>query len=198
MTKQFLSKWLSASSLAALALLVAVPGAAAQELFRQLLGEAGLHFVEPPGFTPRPHDLGARIPYEHALRSLDGHMEIRYAIRPLARVEIDYDDPHSSAPEADHLFPLMFDSTTQYLSTHAHTPRREYAPEQALELFNADWAAASAFDVHPEFSDEFSDGLLLALHKSGRADAYVIFLYNPQPEIRQSLKQHLTTLAFTP
>lgn len=75
----------------------------------------------------------------------------------------------------------------QYLTNHAliaglssggNIPNSEYPQSQARELFNADWAAASVFDLNPEFSDTYSQALMIAVHKDNQADAYTVFLCN--------------------
>jgi hypothetical protein len=62
----------------------------------------------PEGYAPAPVEFNEVLPYQYRVVSHDGQVEIRYVVFPLDRVEIDYDDPHSSAPEPDHLFTLLF------------------------------------------------------------------------------------------
>lgn len=165
--------------------------------FQKLLGESQLEFAAPSGFqalTPMANPL---LPYEHAIRTEDGKLEVRYAIRPLSRVKIDYSDPHNSAPEPNHLFNMLFASLAEQLASGGDSPRREYSSEQAKELFNADWAAAAVFDVSQQFSQDYSQGLLVAIHKNGRADAYMIYLFNTYPEVKQRIHTTLSTLRFS-
>ena len=35
-------------------------------------------------------------------------LAVRYAIRPIAMVQIGYEDPHNAAPEPNQLFPMLF------------------------------------------------------------------------------------------
>ena len=116
------------------------------EPFQILLDEGKLVFTAPQGFQTLPPAANPLLPYEHAMRSEDGKLEVRYAIRPLSRVKIDYSDPHNSAPEPNHLFNMLFASLTEQLASGGDTPRREYTAQQAKELFNADWAAAALLD----------------------------------------------------
>ena len=165
--------------------------------FQKLLDEASLAFTAPQGFHSLPPAANQLLSYEHALRTEDGKLEVRYAIRPLARVKIDYSDPHNSAPEPNHLFNMLFASLTEQLASGGNTPRREYTSEQAKELFNADWAAAAVFDVNQQFSQEYSQGLLVAIHKNGRADAYMVYLFNTYPEVKQRIQATLSSLQFS-
>lgn len=66
----------------------------------------------------------------------------------------------------------------------------------APDLFNADWAAAAVFDVNEEFSYRFDQGLLIAMHKTGKADAYVVFLFDDYAEVKSSIKENMVALRF--
>ena len=175
---------------------VEATGAPSQKLFQQLLKEAGVTYKQPDEFRDAGAMLDAIFPYERAIRHKTQQLEIRYTVRPLGRLKIDYDDPHNSAPEPNHLFPLMFDSITAKISAGGHTPSREYSRKQARELFNADWAAAAVFDVDPQYSKGFSQGLLVAMHKNARADTYVVFLYNNYATVKPIIDRNISALRF--
>ena len=167
------------------------------EPFLKLLKEADLIFSPPQGFKPQRPVANPLLPYEHAIRSEDGKLEVRYAIRPLARVKIDYSDPHNSAPEPNHLFNMLFASLAEQLASGGDTPRREYTSEQAQKLFNADWAAAAVFDASQQLSEEYKQGLLVAIHKNDRADAYMVYLFNTYPDVKQRINKTLPSLRFS-
>ena len=191
-------KWAHAGWLCCLILIVTVGcnDKTLSEPFQQRLSEAGLIFTQPQGFKPLPPVANPLLPYEHAIRSQDGKLETRYAIRPLSRVTIDYSDPHNSAPEPNHLFNMLFASLVEQLSSGGNTPRREYTGEQAKELFNADWAAAAVFDVSQQLSLDYTQGLLVAIHKNDQADAYMVYLFNSYPEVKQRIHTTLPSLRF--
>ena len=110
-------------------------------------------------------------------------------------MKIDYSNPHNSAPEPDHLFNMLFASLAEQLPSGGNTPRREYTTEQAKELFNADWAAA-VFDASQQLTKDDKQGLLVAVHKNGKADAYTVFLFNSYPEVKQRINTTLPSLQF--
>ena len=136
--------------------------------------------------------------YERALRSPDGMLEIRIAVRPLKRLQIDYDDPHGATPNPNHIFPLVFESLATRLSGGRHAPSNTYPPDRARTQFNADWAAAAVFDTVEEFNTGLRQGLLLAIHRNKVADAYVVFLFDDYPKIKDCLKAVMRTLVFEP
>lgn len=166
--------------------------------FDGLVSESGMNFVQPPGFQPVALEVNPLFPHELALANADATLEIRYAIRPLARIEVDYQDPHSSAPDPNHMFPLMFQSMVTRLANGGHSPTRTYPPEQAEEKFHAHWAAASVFDLHPELNDSYSQGLLIAIHKNHLADAYMLYLFNDYKAVKDEINGTMRALAFLP
>ena len=178
-----------------------VPTTAATDaapLFEQLMAESGLRFTPPTGFTDIPPAANPVLHYERALRHESGALEMRLIIRPLGRIAIDYSDPHNAAPEPNHLFPLLFESLTAELSQGDHTPSSEYPQPQAIENFNAGWAAAAVFDVNPAFSADYRQALLIGIHKDRQADAYTVFLFNDYPPVKQLIQEALSTLSFAP
>ncbi len=170
---------------------------AAAAMLEELTAEAGVVFQDAADFRDIEPAANPVLPYERAVRHQSEELEVRYAIRPLGRVQIEYDDPHSAAPEPNHLYPLMFTSITDRLSTGRHSPSQEYSADQAREKFNADWAAAAAFDVDPEFSADYKEGLLVALHKNNKADVYVVYLYNDYARIKTYLEGAMSALVFS-
>ena len=170
----------------------------AQTLFQALLEESGMVMKCDEGYVDAPLVANEVLPFEKALRTADGVMEIRFAIRPLARITIDYEDPHNAAPEPEHLFPLLFQSLTESLSGGRHSPHREYPAKLAMELFNAEWAGASTFDVVDDFQTEYKHGFMVAMHGSGKADAYTVMLFNDYEAARPLIDQSLTCLVFRP
>jgi hypothetical protein len=157
-----------------------------------------MRYEAPGGFAevePRANPL---FTYDKAVRSEDGSLEIRYTVRPLSRIQIDYEDPHSSAPDPNHMFPLMFQSMVTLLSDGRHSPTREYPREQAREIFNADWAAAAVFDMSARFNAAHKQALVIAMHKNQLADAYSIFLFDDYDQAKQRINDHLDSLSFLP
>jgi hypothetical protein len=174
----------------------AAPPAVGVADFEALLAEAELQFRPPQGFVDLPAGRTRLLDYERALRSPDGSLEIRLAVRPIKRLRIDYDDPHGAAPDPNHVFPLVFESLASRLAGGRHAPSNLYPPEQAREKFNADWAAAAVFDTIDEFASDHSQGLLLAIHRNKVSDAYLVFLFDDYAAIKDRLNDAMRTLVF--
>jgi hypothetical protein len=164
--------------------------------FEALLAEAELRFEAPPGYAELAPGRTPVFDYEKAVRSPDGDLEIRFAIRPLQRLRIDYDDPHGAVPDPNHIFPLVFESLASRLAGGRHAPSSAYPPEQAEQRFNADWAAAAVFDTIPEFDTRFRQGLLLAIHRNRVADAYAVLLFDDYHAVKPALDRAMVSLVF--
>ena len=176
----------------AAALPTAAPG------FEELMAESGMQLKTPKGFHDVVLHANPLFMYDKAVSNEDSTLEIRYAVRPLGRIQIDYEDPHSSAPDPNHMFPVMFQSMVTLLSDGRHSPTREYPRTQATEKFNADWAAAAVFDISERFETNHKMALVIALHKNQLADAYAVFLFDDYEQAKPLLDQTLEALRFAP
>jgi len=169
----------------------------ARQAFDELMVESGLHMQTPQNYVDVPIQANPVFPYEHAIKHESGAMEMRFIVRPLSRILIDYTDPHNAAPEPNHLFPLLFESITNQLSTDSDTPNNTFSESAAQDHFNAHWAAAAAFDVNPEFSPGYRSAVLIGMHKNQVADAYTLFLYNDHEQAKTLINAAISTLSFT-
>lgn len=111
--------------------------------FIDLLDGSGLIYEKPQtliDLKPRDNSI---ISYENALRDKNNQFEIRYVIRPISMLEIDYKDAHSSAPTPNHIFPLLFQTLVNNLADLSNSSTKEYSPIDAKKFFNTDWAAVA-------------------------------------------------------
>lgn len=168
----------------------------ARQAFGRLLAESGLRIQTPENYIDIPIQANPVLPYEHALKHESGVLEIRLIVRPLSRITIDYTDPHNAAPEPNHLFPLLFESITNQLSVGSDSPSSTFSQTAAQDKFNAHWAAASVFDVDPEFAANYHSALLIGMHKNQMADAYTLFLYNDHEQAKILINAALSTMTF--
>ncbi len=175
--------------------LPATPAEADELDFAALLEEAGMVFDLPEGFVEIGPGTSEVMPWEQAIRHPETGLQARYSIRPLGRVVIDYEDPHSAPPDPEHVFPLVFQRLCERLSRQATGPTSPLTPEDALE-FNADWAAASAMVASSRYTEDFENLFALTLHGNGKADAFVVFCYNDEEAAKPVLKRALHALRF--
>lgn len=164
--------------------------------FQQLLADGSLLLEQPEGYIKKEPEENPVLSYEYALQHKDKKLAVRYAIRPIDMVQIDYEDPHNAAPEPNHLFPMLFQTLVSDFSRGSNSPSNEYSASDAKSKFNADWAAAAVMDVNPDFSTEYEQLLLLALHKNNASDAYVIILFDEYASVKPEINLLLGTLRF--
>ncbi len=168
-----------------------------KDQFVSLLYESGLSFTMPTGFHEVAVEDDYVLPYEKRLRTDDNGLEIRYAIRPLKRIEIDYDDPHNAAPHPNDLFEMLFRTISETLAGQTYVRSHIYNTDQAREKYNAGWAAAAIFDVSPDVSKKYKQGLLITIHHNDKADAYLLFLTNDLDQQKAAIKKAQASLTFT-
>lgn len=166
--------------------------------FDQLLLESGLQVETRDSYSEVPIEVNPVLSYEYAIKHASGALELRFIVRPLSRITIDYNDPHNAAPEPNHLFPLLFESMTNRLSVGSDTPSSTFPESEARKSFNAHWAAAAVFDVRPEFAAGYQNGLLIGMHRNELADAYTLFLYNDHEQARPLINEALSIMSFNP
>lgn len=191
MTGRFVALWL-------IVVLTNLPAQAQapDNSFNQLLQETGMEIAMPARFKAikaRPNPV---FPFDRIWRDKTAGMEIRIAVRPLARMQIEYNDPHSSAPNPEHVYPLVFQSLVGQLSRGGAMPTRAWPADKAKKLFNADWASAALFDADPMLNSPHKNALLLAFHRAGIGDGYVLVLFSNVPSAKPDLDKVLTVLRF--
>lgn len=167
------------------------------EKFNGLLIESGLSYQQVDGFKNVNIKPDYVMPYEKRIRTKDESLEVRYAIRPLSRIEIAYDDPHNSAPHPNDLFEMLFRTLTETLAGGSHVISRAYTPEQAKELFNAGWASAGAFDISPDISKQYKQAMMITIHHNDKADAYMLILTDDLGIQKQTINKVKNSLKFT-
>jgi hypothetical protein len=180
--------------------LVFIPYAFAETdevIFDKLLQESDLVFTPIAGFRGIPVESDYVMPYEKRLVSSDGQLEVRYAIRPLGRIEIDYEDPHNSAPAPNDLFEMLFRSLSETMAGKSHVYSRAYLPKDAKKDFNAGWATIGVFDVLPDISKDYRQAMLVAIHQNDKADAYILLLTNDLQGQKVNIKRVRDSLKFT-
>lgn len=148
---------------------------ARQAAWDELLKEARLQLAIPDGFHLEAGDDNIALPFEARLVSDDGRLEVRLSVRPLAELQLHFDDPHSAAPEPNHVFAMMFRAVVEELSPTGIGLESELGPE-GLEPYGASWGALVALDLRPEVAPGYKEGMLLALHLEDASDAYALFL----------------------
>lgn len=163
--------------------------------FQKLLSESNLSF-HPPLDLQESKGL-AQLHCNKHFSKADNSLDLCIMLRPIARMSIDYEDPHSSAPDPNQIYPLLFESLVNTLSDHQHNVSQSYSPEQAQSLFGADWANAAAFNLQTQFKQHGKpNALLVASHKHGQADLYLLFRYGDAALAKRDIPKYLGIMRF--
>ena len=169
----------------------------AYDRFVDLVAASGLEFELPTGFLFKPGVQDKNMAYEGRLIAADGNLEVRLAIRPILGMELEYRDPHSSAPEPNHIYPLLEQSVIDGISDNTADRNEEFG-DDALAQYNADWGAAHRLIPDSNFAPNFKELLLICLHGNNRADVYIMFLFQDGNLASSALKSSLHCLKFKP
>ncbi len=188
--------WFRPLAVLLIVLLPAIAGAIEDIDFQQLLEEGGLEFLPPQDMRAMKVEPAYVMPYEARYVSKGGDLEVRYAIRPLRRIEIDYQDPHNAAPAPNDLFNMLFRTLSETLARDHQVMSRIYPANKAREEYRAGWAAVAVFDLSPDVSQEYREAMLIAIHQNDKADAYTLFLTNDLAAQKTIIKKLRGNLRF--
>lgn len=181
--------------------------------FQALLAEAGIEFRPPPDYVPCPVPENSVFRYQHAVRSPSGELELRYRIDSFARLEVERKAAAAgmevlASVSLDQLHVTNFMAIVFNLSGGMFVEPTVFKPETTTLLYEADWSALCFMRLaNNDFSPDYDSAFVLAIHKDGVADVYVIGLYtdisgatgnfdknNLPPDVKSSLAP---TLRFT-
>ena len=84
------------------------------------------------------------------------------------------------------------------MSVGGETATSTFPEAEALDKFNANWAAASAFDINPDFATDYRNALIIGMHRNELADAYTLFLYNDHEQAKTLINDAISIMSFTP
>ncbi|MBC8370066.1 MAG: hypothetical protein H8E25_08700 [Planctomycetes bacterium] len=166
-----------------------------QPALEQLVDLVGLQYEVPEGFEMSPGAANDCLDYEFALRSLSPAIEVRFSLRPLQGIAVEYEDPHSSTPNPEHIYPLMYQSIIQKISLDPYAPSGGMG-DNALAEHNADWGEISLLQPKPENNSDLKSLVFMALHRQAVGDIYVSVFFDDYESSKSTINQLLKTVKF--
>lgn len=170
--------------------------------FELLLQETGMRFVPPEGFAPVPVRPDMGWAYHYAVQSPSRNLEIRYRIDSLSRLaaersQMQRDMTELVSVDINKIYSISAAATLFNLSGGQDRQFNSFPPEAVRAEFGADWGAIVDFMLPRSVADgEYRVGVLIALHRDDRADAYVLGLLR-EPGVEFDLfQQNLYSLTF--
>jgi len=130
--------------------------------FVAALARSRLSLEPPEGFEAVPVVANERWAYQHAIRSSEAKLEIRYAALP---------------PDED--YESLFAATALKLDREGQLRGIGTFPYDSVrEEFNADWGGALSIDVHPAFAQGYAKGLAVLIHRDGVGNGLFVGLFD--------------------
>lgn len=152
--------------------------------FQTLLAEAGIEFRSTPDFVPCPVRENSVFHYQYAERSPSGDLEVCYRIDSFVRMEAERKAASAgmdvlASVSLDQLHATSFMAILFNLSGGVFAEPTVLKPETSALLYGADWSALGFMRLTKnDFTPDYDSAYVLAIHKDGVADVYVIGLYN--------------------
>lgn len=152
--------------------------------FQTLLAEAGIEFRSSPDFVPCPVRKNSVFRYQYAESSPSGDLEVRYQIDSLARLAVERKAAAArmevrASVSLDQMHATNFMAILFNLSGGMVAEPTVLKPETSALLYGADWSALNFVHLaNDDFAPDYDSAYVLAIHKDGVADVYVIGLYN--------------------
>ena len=152
--------------------------------FHTLLAEARIEFTSTPDFAPCPVRENSVFRYQYAERSPSGDLEVRYRIDLHARMEAERKAASEgmeilASVSLNQLHAANFMAILLNLSGGMFTEPTVFKAETTTLLYGADWSALGFIRLASnDFAPDYDSAYVLAIHKDGVADIYVIGLYN--------------------
>jgi len=153
------------------------------QAFKTLLAEANIEFRPAPDFAPCPVRENSVFRYQYAVRSPSGALEMRYRIDAFARLKaerkVELEDVEMLASVGfDQMYTANFMAIILNLSGGMFVEPTVFKQEISTLLYNADWSALCFMRLaNNDFAPNHDAAYVLAIHKDGVADIYVIGAY---------------------
>lgn len=158
--------------------------------FADLLTRAKIEFTPPKELSEARKVQFKRFNYDMGFDNREKKLEIRYAIRPMDKLL-----PNEQTQDLNKLYLSSLEGALFNIS--------DYLPEytvfdsdQVKSEFNADWGATSTFIPGTSFSRDYTNCLLIFLHKDDVGDVYIFFLAKEKETLFSEAQKYFYNLKF--
>jgi hypothetical protein len=167
--------------------------------FKSKLDRAQMTFNSPAGYTEMPLVTNSQMRYDYAVKLDAKDFEIRYAIRPLDSVFIQFAAMKKQGGvviNPNKLYSGLFMATVMNLSGGKLFKINVFDTTAVKKEFNADWGATCIFPIVGEFGKGYNTCMAIALHKNNLGDAYIFYLSNAANNYQNELLPVFYALKF--
>lgn len=140
--------------------------------------------------------------YEYALKWPGHHFEVRFAIRPLDSLIINYTQIEKTKKAGDYnlnpniMYPASLHAILFNISGGNVGGAKTFSKDAVKKEFNADWGGTCIFPVSGEFGKGYNTCMAIALHKNNLGDAYIFYLSNSANNYQSELLPVFYALKF--
>jgi hypothetical protein len=170
--------------------------------FVELLQESQMVFQKPEGLVEVAVMKNDQMNYEYALKYPDKKFEVRYAIRPLGAMIVQYKEnlknkkPGDVFMDPNVLYPTLFQAIALNVSGGKESYKEDFDKNAIKEEFKADWGSITFFEVGKSYSQEYKYCLMMAIHKDNCADAYIFYLSDDKERLMELAAPAFHSLTF--
>ena len=173
------------------------------ELFTAQLTRAQMTFTLPEGYTEVPLVKNSQMNYEFALKYPGKNFEVRYAIRPMDTLLLQFAASEKSKKPGDvnispnKLYGALYQATVLNIAGTGVLPQISAFDKTAVKNeFNADWGATSVCVPGGAFGKGYKYCLAIAIHKDNIGDAYCFYLGDNQQDMQSLIEPIFHALKF--
>jgi len=163
--------------------------------FKKILDDGKMTFTMPEGFVTIPIVKNKQMHYEFAVKSVDKPYEIRYSVSPMTIKGLAgmYENKDKSKEELTARTLSM--TVALNVGGGSWDPTMGFGPfppEAVKREFGADWGGTWFITVkNNSFGTEYKYCGMTALHKTGAADAYIMYLCNSKEGLITLMKENM-------
>lgn len=166
--------------------------------FSKLLKLTGMTFVMPDGFAAAEVDVlkCEDVNYFYAIKHSKKKLEVRYVIIPYRQA---VKTESKSIPGSDSTYRVSaYTIASNIAGNEANILKTvEFNPQDVMTEFRAEWGASTVIKPESGFGDGYKMVVITSLYRSGRGEAYIIFLFDNYKEVKKEYDEAFYSLVFT-
>jgi hypothetical protein len=177
--------------------------------FEDKIIASGLVFTQPEGYQVVASRPNRDVQYDYALRHPTEKYEIRYSVEPISKQDVEAFKKSSGTKEKgaavvtdpNQMFEAKFHAIALNIAAKADNigPVQHFQPAAAKAEFGADDGMIVPMLIGSSFGDGFKLCMLVAIHKTDVADAFIFHLFDDPNEMKkQSQYTAFYALKFAP
>lgn len=172
-------------------------GAGLPAEFAKLLKLTGMSFTMPADFTAVEVDIlkCQDVNYFHAIKHREKKLEVRYVIIPFRQ---PVKSETKIMPGSDSIYRISANTIAANIAGDESNILKtvEFKTEDVKNEFHADWGTTSVMKPDSGFGDGYKFAVITSLYRSGRGEAYIIFLFDNYKDISREYDEAFYTLMY--